>query len=153
MTEKNRSRRNAGTTAFARSLRHGDNMAEAIIWTHLKARRLGGYKFVRQFPVGPYFADFLCRAQKLAVEIDGSQHVDSDKDKVRDQYFLEAGYSVARFWSSSAIANPQSVCETLLAILEGQISEDVTAPDLRVLFARQKSAFVAGPPSPSREEA
>ena len=27
----------------------------------VRNRRLGGHKFVRQYPIGPYFADFVCR--------------------------------------------------------------------------------------------
>jgi very-short-patch-repair endonuclease len=102
---ENRSRRKAGVTSFARHLRKGDNLAEAIIWNNLKARNLGGFKFVRQFPIGPYFADFVCREHKLVVEIDGSQHVESARDEKRDQFIVEAGYSVVRFWSGEAIRN------------------------------------------------
>jgi very-short-patch-repair endonuclease len=67
--------------ARARTLRHGDNMAEAILWNELKARKLKGHKFVRQMPIGLYFADFACRSRKLIVEVDGSQHANSDYDR------------------------------------------------------------------------
>ncbi|TIP32026.1 MAG: DUF559 domain-containing protein, partial [Mesorhizobium sp.] len=70
----------------ARELRHGDNQAEAILWNELKARKLGGYKFVCQMPIGPYFADFACRSQKLIVELDGSQHAESSYDRRRDEF-------------------------------------------------------------------
>src|SRR5687767_14470999 len=69
-----RSRRKPGSTKRARGLRQGDNQAEALLWLELKRRTLGGFKFTRQLPVGPYFADFACREKWLVVEIDGSQH-------------------------------------------------------------------------------
>ncbi len=74
LEDVSRSRRKTGTIR-ARTLRQADNDAEAMMWSALKAKRLGGHKFVRQFPIGPYFADFLCRKHRLVVEIDGSQHV------------------------------------------------------------------------------
>ena len=75
------SRRLPQNIARARTLRHGDNMAEAILWNALKARKLKGHKFVRQMPIGLYFADFACRSRKLIVEVDGSQHANSDYDR------------------------------------------------------------------------
>jgi hypothetical protein len=48
-----------------------------LLWLELKGRKLGGYHFTHQLPIGPYFADFACRSRKLVVEVDGSQHADS----------------------------------------------------------------------------
>ena len=48
-------------TNRARSLRKADNDAEQALWSALKNRQLNGAKFTRQFPIGPYFADFACR--------------------------------------------------------------------------------------------
>ncbi len=58
----------------ARELRRAETSAEAKLWNHLRARRLNGFKFVRQEPIGPYFADFVCREEKLIVEVDGATH-------------------------------------------------------------------------------
>jgi hypothetical protein len=42
---------------------------------HLKgARQLGGAKFRRQTPIGPYIGDFASLEHRLVVEIDGGQH-------------------------------------------------------------------------------
>lgn len=49
-----RSRRQPGTTERARALRKGDNLAEGRLWCELQDRKLGGFKFVRQLPIGPY---------------------------------------------------------------------------------------------------
>jgi len=106
-------------------------MAEAVVWNALKASKLNGYKFVRQMPIGPYFADFACRSARLIVEIDGSQHADSRHDLHRDRFLQEAGYSVLRFWSHEAIKQTDSVCSTIIAALEGRLDPHIEAADLR----------------------
>ena len=131
-----RSRRRAGATERARALRQGDNLAEGRLWSELKDRRLGGYKFVRQHPIGPYFADFACREKRLVVELDGSQHAASEHDRRRDAFMREAGWSVIRFWSHDARGQTRSVCETILAALGGAFEGDVVAEDVR--FVRGK---------------
>ncbi|MCO5082833.1 MAG: DUF559 domain-containing protein [Rhizobiaceae bacterium] len=133
---ESRSRRRLGTTARARSLRHGDNMAEAVLWNELKGRKLSDHKFVRQFPVGPYYADFYCRERRLVVELDGSQHTDSPYDRERDNFMRDQGISVIRFWSADVLRELRSVCETILAALENRLEETI-APDLRYVKGRR----------------
>jgi very-short-patch-repair endonuclease len=129
--KRTRTRRKSGTTERARSLRKGDNLAEGRLWTELKDRKLGGHKFVRQFPIGPYFADFVCRERRLVVELDGSQHADSEYDRKRDEFMRSAGYSVIRFWSHETRTQTSAVCETILAALNGRLPEETIASDLR----------------------
>ena len=62
--------RDAPSAGLARSQTH----AEASLWRALRGRGLDGLKFVRQEPIGPYFADFVCRDKRLVVEIDGATH-------------------------------------------------------------------------------
>ncbi len=97
------------------------------MWIEIKAKRLGGYKFVRHFPIGPYFADFLCRSEKLVVEIDGSQHAESLHDTRRDQFMASQGYSIMRFWNIDVFRDRDAVCETILAALQGRLIELVVA--------------------------
>jgi very-short-patch-repair endonuclease len=111
-------------------------MAEALLWNELKTKRLGGFKFVRQMPIGPYFADFACRSVKLVIELDGSQHADSAYDRRRDEFMRARGYSVLRFWSSNVVKQMRGVCETVLAALDGRLGEDMVSPDLRFVLAR-----------------
>jgi very-short-patch-repair endonuclease len=120
----------------AKSLRNADNMAEALLWTELKGRKLNGYKFVRQFPIGPYFADFLCRERRLVVEVDGSQHSDSAYDARRDEYVRAEAYSVIRFWSTDVIKDREGVLRSIHTALAGELANDVTATDLRFIAAR-----------------
>jgi very-short-patch-repair endonuclease len=125
-----RTRRKPGTTKRARSLRQGGNIAEARLWDELKDRRLGGYKFVRQLPIGRYFADFACRKARLVVEVDGSQHADQESDRDRDRFMSELGWSVIRFWNVDVLKELTPVCETILAALDGGLSGPVDAYDL-----------------------
>ncbi len=136
MTAPTRSRRKPSTTLRARALRQGENIAEARLWNELKGRKLGGFKFVRQLPIGPFFADFACRDTCLVVEIDGSQHADSAADRARDAFMQQEGYSVLRFWNTDVFSNLGPVCETVLAALDGRLSEDVVACDMRYIRAK-----------------
>lgn len=116
-------------TKRARSLRRADNDAEALLWFELRGRRLNGFKFVRQLPIGPYFADFACREALLVVEVDGSQHVDSAYDEKRNSFMNLNGWSVARFWNVDVLRERRAVLETIVAILDGRIAESRTGGD------------------------
>lgn len=118
-------------TNRARSLRKSDNEVEAVLWSELRGRRLNGFKFVRQFPIERYFADFACRQMKLVVEADGSQHADEAYDCVRDQRMNALGWSVARFWSHEVIQQRQAVLDTIIEILEGRVLRQTVSMDFR----------------------
>jgi len=135
MQRQPRSRRKPGITARARSLRQAGNVAEARLWDELKDRKLGGYKFVRQLPIGSCIADFACRSAKLVVEVDGSQHLDSEADRIRDRSMADRGWSVIRFWNVDVLMELTPVCETIPAALDGDLKEPVLAYDLRFLPA------------------
>ncbi len=133
--------RNYWTTERSRELRQGENPAEGALWNVLKASQLGGHKFVRQHPIGPYFADFAHRQRKLFVEVDGSQHVGNVHDENRDAYLLRVGYSVLRFWSRDVLQRRADVCDTILSVLEDRMTPTTT---IDVNYKR------ACGPSPSR---
>ena len=82
----------------ARALRQEMTDAENRIWYFLRNKRLNGYKFVREYVIGHYIADFVCRDQKLIVEIDGGQHMEAvEYDQKRTDYLAANGYRVIRF--------------------------------------------------------
>ena len=56
-------------TEFARTLRRNETDAEKALWREIRNRNLNGFKFVRQYPIGPYIADFACREKALVVEL------------------------------------------------------------------------------------
>ncbi len=106
-------------TGFARHLRISQTQAEAKLWSRIRARQIDGRKFVRQVSVGPYFCDFVCREQKLVVEVDGGQHADSQGDHIRDRYLTMNGYRVLRFWNNDVLGNIEGVVSVIHAELIG----------------------------------
>jgi very-short-patch-repair endonuclease len=108
-------------TRRARDLREGQTRAEALVWRALRGRALAGFKFVRQEVIGPYFADFACRAERLVVEIDGATHA-TDEELQRDTHRTEGlrshGYEVLRFTNDDVYRNVDGVLATILARLE-----------------------------------
>jgi very-short-patch-repair endonuclease len=65
-----------------------------------RGRALSGFKFVRQEPIGPYFVDFVCRDEKLIVEIDGATHSTDEErrqDGRRTEFLQTCGYRVVPF--------------------------------------------------------
>jgi very-short-patch-repair endonuclease len=55
-------------------LRRHSTIPERILWGMIRGGRLGGLKFRRQHPIGPFFADYYCHEAKLIVELDGMSH-------------------------------------------------------------------------------
>jgi very-short-patch-repair endonuclease len=106
------------TVGVARQLRRQGTKAEMKLWFALRDRRLAGFKFVRQEAIGPYIVDFICREKNLIIEVDGGQHAESKRDRVRDQALSEAGYRVLRFWNSDVLSNREGVLTEILAKLE-----------------------------------
>ena len=121
----------ARQTAFARSLRGKENDAEDALWHELRARRLNGFKFVREMPIGSYFADFACRAERLIVEVDGSQHVDNEHDADRDEWLNSNGWSVLRFSNVMVLAERPDVLATIVEVLEGRLADWIEATGWR----------------------
>ncbi|WP_417610396.1 endonuclease domain-containing protein [Parasphingorhabdus sp.] len=100
-------------TERARTLRRDMTEAERKLWSRLRNRQLENTKFVKQFPIGPYVADFAARSLRLVIELDGGQHSES-KDAARTQAIEEHGYRVIRFWNNDVIENIDGVMETIV---------------------------------------
>ena len=99
-------------TANARALRNGQTDAERMVLKQLSRYRPS---FTRQLVIGPYIVDIACRAAKLALEFDGSQHLDALAYDDRRTAFLEdAGWTVLRFWNGDVRENLQGVQTRIL---------------------------------------
>lgn len=77
---------------------------ERRLWNVLRDRQLGGLRFRRHAPIGPYIADFACFAPRPVIEVDGGQH-GPERDARRDAYFAEQGFQVLRFWNNEVSGN------------------------------------------------
>ena len=101
---------NVDTTKRARALRERQTESESLLWDVLRAKRLSGLKFRRQHPIGPFYADFACIAQRLIVEIDGGYHdYQFAEDMSRQRFLEEQGWSVIRFSNEDVIEDVEAV--------------------------------------------
>jgi very-short-patch-repair endonuclease len=106
---------------FARRLRQSSPDAERRFWLHIRNRRLAGYKFCRQLPIGPYVVDFVCKSARLIVELDGGQHAEQRRyDDRRDRFLSKLGYRVVRVWNSDVFENLDGVLSAVLRELGGR---------------------------------
>ena len=98
-------RYNSHLKPFAREHRIDGTKGEAMLWKKaLRARLMDGYQFNRQFILGNYIVDFICRKLNLIIEIDGSSHLTKQvQDRIRQDYLESKGYTVIRFSESSVV--------------------------------------------------
>jgi very-short-patch-repair endonuclease len=113
-----------GTRAFARTHRKNMTTAEVILWSRLRRKAILGLGFRRQFPIGPYFADFACPVIRLVIEVDGSTHRTEEAHAydARRRAFLES-----QGWREIRVSN-EEVFRDLDRVLEYVIA---TAAELR----------------------
>jgi very-short-patch-repair endonuclease len=127
--------------ARARTLRRNETDAEQVLWQMLRNRQMDGRKFVRQYPIEPYFADFTCREVMLIIELDGGQHDENEYDAVRTAYLNAHGYSVLRFWNNEVLGNREGCWHAIHSVLQGRPSPDLRyAPATLSPTGRGKSA-------------
>jgi very-short-patch-repair endonuclease len=90
---------------LARNLRKFGTKGEALLWRDvLKAKQHWPYQFNRQFIIGDYIVDFVCRRLKFIIEIDGSSHIaKSDEDFKRQQFLESLGFTILRFPESLVV--------------------------------------------------
>ena len=83
--------------------------------------------FWRQYSVGPYVLDFYCPKLRLAIEIDGSQHAETDGreyDQERERYLTGVNIKTLRFWNSEVRANLDAV----VGKIKAEIQNSDTSP-------------------------
>ncbi|MGC1469650.1 MAG: endonuclease domain-containing protein [Sphingorhabdus sp.] len=111
----------ARNTDRAKELRNSATPPEKRLWLHLRNRNQAGHKFSRQMPIGPYFCDFLCRASKLVIEVDGQGHDQTFAHDTRRTVFLQnAGYQVIRFSNLQIMNELEDVLKTIELALAGR---------------------------------
>ena len=109
----------------AKRLRRPMTSQELGLWLRVKNRQLGGFKFRRQQPFGPYILDFYCAEAKLAVEIDGQAHWSAEQeahDARRDAYCRSMGVETLRL-STESLKRPGEAAAYILRVLrEGGVN-------------------------------
>jgi very-short-patch-repair endonuclease len=91
------------------------------MWNELKGRRIKGYQFMRQKPIGKYIADFFCSKLKLVIEIDGESHGNPYaqlKDEKKDKYLCSLGLAVLRYDDGDIKTDISGVIDHLIEWIE-----------------------------------
>ncbi|MBQ4064175.1 MAG: endonuclease domain-containing protein [Bacteroidaceae bacterium] len=99
-----------------RELRNEPTPAESALWQHLKAGKLLGTRWRRQYSVGNYILDFYCPIHRLCVELDGQIHynsVNDECDAIRTEYLGNLGIRVLRFDNSDIWNNIENVINAI----------------------------------------
>lgn len=111
----------------SRELRKNMTPQERKLWSIIRNRQFFNYRFRRQFPVGQYIVDFICRERKIIIEVDGGEHNEQQnikKDNNRTKYLESEGYQVIRFWNNEIDNNIDGVYEKLKTVFK--INSDIT---------------------------
>ena len=98
----------------AHQFRHALTDTEQQLWQLLRSRQLDQIKFRRQVPLGSWIVDFVSFEHMLVVEADGSQHAESERDKIRDTDLQKRGFRILRFWNIDIIKNSDGVLQEIL---------------------------------------
>lgn len=103
-----------------RRLRREQTDAERVLWQRLRAGQLNGCKFRRQHEFDAFILDFYCAAARLAVELDGGQHLTDegvDRDKRRELRLAQLGVRVLRFTDTEVLEQCDAVLDAILSEL------------------------------------
>lgn len=80
------------------------------------------YYIEREYPIFPYYIDFAFVKEKIAVEVDGSQHLEKDrkeKDRKKDELLLSKGWKILRISEDIVKTNWSVIQEKLDGLLGG----------------------------------
>ena len=97
---------------IAKTLRKNMTKEERHLWYDFL--RTYPVKFLRQKPIGNYIVDFYCAKANLVIELDGSQHYDTEglrKDKTRTEFLKSYGINILRITNLEIHRNFRGVCE------------------------------------------
>ena len=87
---------------------------ERRLWVVLRGNKLNGVSFRRQHAIGKYVVDFCSVKRKLAIELDGNQHLEqSEYDNQRTAYLESLRYKVIRFWNDQVMNDIEGVIHSI----------------------------------------
>ena len=108
----------------AKQLRKNMTLEERILW--YQYLRNYPVKFYRQRVIGYFIADFYCAQAKLVIELDGSQHYETEGlayDKMRTEFLEEYGLTVLRVPNNEVLNNLRGVCEYIDWLVSERLQE------------------------------
>jgi len=107
----------------ASSLRKHQTFAEELLWNYLRTKPLG-FKFRRQHPFGSYILDFYRHPLKLAIEADGSIHMQEavkQNDELRQNQLEQEGLNFLRFSNDEIQLKPEEVTHKIETYLKENV--------------------------------
>jgi len=111
---------------LARQLRKNMTLSEVLLWNELKQKKILGFDFDRQIPIGNYIVDFYCKELSLAIEIDGDSHTYRyDYYEERQRELEKLGVSFLRFDDLEVKKNMWNV----LSVIEDWVERKRPTPD------------------------
>ncbi len=96
---------------------------KSCLWKYaLRAKRMQGYGFRRQRPIGWYIVGFVCLELMLVIEVDAYTHLFEEtqlKDQKKEAYLQGLGYTVLRFKDEEVLRHIDQV----IGIIEQTMQE------------------------------
>ena len=108
----------------ARRLRTQMTDSERALWERLRRKQVQAVQFYRQKPIGNYIVDFYAPKAKIVVEVDGSQHMESEqaaRDLQRDAFLGSQGLRVLRFDDLQVLKEIEGVMEVIVQAISGSL--------------------------------
>lgn len=106
--------------AFRKKLRNQGTSAEAVLWTHLKGKKIAGIKFRRQHSIGKYIIDFYAPSKKIGIELDGEIHNwgrSANNDSEKALFLQGLGITLLRFENKWIFDDPDYVISPIKAFV------------------------------------
>ena len=108
--------------------------AKALRKNMTKEERHLWYDYLKDYParirrqsvIGPYIVDFYCASAKLVIELDGSQHYETEGqeyDEKRTAYLELLGLTVLRIPNNDVMQNFRGVCEYIDLCVKQRMKE------------------------------
>ncbi|MDL5047344.1 endonuclease domain-containing protein [Oscillatoria amoena NRMC-F 0135] len=120
-----------GILTFARENRKRPTPAEKLLWSLLRNRKLGGFKFRRQQPIQHFIVDFFCEEARLIVEVDGEIHRFAKQmatDRGRTIFLEKYGLEVVRFSNHQVLNNTDNVLNEILKMIKSRLNPSPLSP-------------------------
>lgn len=108
-------------TEKRRKLRREQTYVEKIVWIQLRNRNLKRYKFKRQYSIDHFVMDFYCSELKLAIELDGEVHNQTERqeyDRARQTYLEKFGITFIRIKNEDFLGNADREVKRIKRMIE-----------------------------------
>ncbi|MBE6976396.1 MAG: endonuclease domain-containing protein [Ruminococcaceae bacterium] len=117
---------NTKLTDNAKKLRKNMTKEERHLWYDFL--RCYPVRFLRQKVIDQYIVDFYCHDARLIIELDGSQHYETEmqrKDQIRTDFIEKRNLLVIRIPNNAITQNFRGVCEYIDQIVNSRLQGSI----------------------------